>query len=330
MKHRIIYTLALMLATLQASAQTYTYDKNNRLSKVEYANGITVNYTYDALGNRTGKKVTGGSDAPQEVSESDLPGDFNNNGKWDAADVDYLSQAIMEGNQPTLSTDLNQDDKLNVADVVVLLKAVNEGSWPITHDYVDLGLPSGTLWATCNVGAMKPEDVGGYYAWGETKAKDNYEWSNYSLSDGGESSCYDIGSDIADTQYDVARTKWGDPWRMPTLKDWEEIIMNCSWTKSTQNNVSGLKITSRKNGNCIFLPFTGCRWDTGVYYTETLYGWLSDISSKGKGFATYLIFQEDKGIGNGRDFERFIGLTVRPVIHVENSGSTTVSSGDEI
>lgn len=324
MKRRIIYTLALILATLQASAQTYTYDSNNRLSKVEYANGIAVTYTYDALGNRTGKKVIGGSDAPQEVSESGLPGDFNNNGKWDAEDVDYLSQAIMENKQPTASTDLNQDDKLNVADVVLLLRAVNEGSWPLVHEYVDLGLPSGTLWATCNVGAMKPEDVGGYYAWGETKAKDNYEWSNYSLSDGSESSCYDIGSDIANTQYDVARAKWGDPWRMPTLNDWEEITMNCSWTKSTLNNVNGLKITSRKNGNSIFLPFTGCRWFTGVHYTENLYGWLSNNSSLGIGFATFLQFSS-MGIGYG-NYERFIGLPVRPVRHVE-SGPIEIDLG---
>ena len=316
MKHRLLYTLALLFATMQTFAQTYTYDSNNRLTKVVYKNGTTVTYTYDALGNRTGKKVTGGT--PQGGSESTLPGDFNNNGKWDAEDIVYLSKVIMGKVNTTTGADLNHDDKVNVADVIQLARAIIDGIWPTTHEYVDLGLPSHTLWATCNVGASKPEEIGDYYAWGETRTKTSYEWSNYVLSGGNEATCYDLGSDISFTDYDVARVKWGTPWCMPKLEDWQEIIQHCTWTSTTQNNVSGLKITSRNNGNSIFLPFSGYRRDTGVYYSENLYGWLSDQSSSGLGFATYFQFREGMGIGNGRDFERYIGLPVRPVIHMYN------------
>lgn len=177
---------------------------------------------------------------------------------------------------------------------------------------VDLSLPSGTCWASYNVGASRPEEVGGYYAWGETEVKDSYSWTNYTYCDGSETTCYDIGSDIAGTKYDVARVRWGEGWRMPSLEQWQELINNCTWAKVSLNDVSCLKLSSNENGNCIYLPLTGAKWDTGCYYTESLYGWLSNLSSKSSTFSCYLTFQ-GSGIGYGRDFERFIGLPVRPV-----------------
>lgn len=313
MKRRLIYTLMLMYAVLQASAQTYTYDSNNRLSKVEYANGITVTYTYDALGNRTGKKVIGGSDAPQEVSESGLPGDFNNNGKWDAEDVDYLSQAIMENKQPTASTDLNQDDKLNVADVVLLLRAVNQGYWPFVPEYVDLGLPSGTLWATCNVGAMKPEDVGGYYAWGETQQKETYDYSTYVHCDGTSSNVYDIGSDISGTEYDVARKKWGDEWAMPNKKQIDELYKNCTVEETTLNGTNGILFTGT-NGSSIFLPACGSRSGSMTYsYGSSCDYWSSEFQTV---VPTTAYYWGTATISKGRvskSGSRSNGLCVRPI-----------------
>ncbi len=190
--------------------------------------------------------------------------------------------------------------------------AVNSSGQDVPAEAVDLGLPSGTLWASYNVGATKPEEVGGYYAWGETEEKDEYEWSNYSLCDGTEGTCSNIGEDIGGTQYDVAHVKWGPTWRMPTVTEWEEVIMNCSNQSFTMNGVNGILLTSRNNGNSIFIPVTGCRWDTGIYYGDNVYCWLSEQSSKGDDFANYLQYRNGM-IGNGRDFERYIGLPVRPV-----------------
>ena len=203
--------------------------------------------------------------------------------------------------------------------------AVNSSGQDVPAEAVDLGLPSGTLWASYNVGATKPEEVGGYYAWGETEEKDEYEWSNYSLCDGTEGTCRNIGEDIGGTQNDVAHVKWGPTWRMPTVTEWEEVIMNCSNQSFTMNGVNGILLTSRNNGNSIFIPATGCRWDTGIYYGDNVYCWLSEQSSKGDNFANYLQYRNGM-IGNGRDFERYIGLLVRPVY--DGSWSKPSDGGD--
>ena len=118
------------------------------------------------------------------------------------------------------------------------------------HEYVDLGLS--VMWATCNVGADSPEDYGDYYAWGETETKEEYTEKNC------ETWGKDIGDDIAGTDRDVAHVRWGSPWRMPTKKEFQELIDNCDWEWTTLNRVNGRKMTSKKNGNWIFLPAAGC------------------------------------------------------------------------
>lgn len=92
---------------------------------------------------------------------------------------------------------------------------------------IDLGLPSGTKWACCNVGARTPMDIGGYYAWGETDEKDTYDWGNYLHFSNGK--CHDIGSDIAGTRYDVAHVNWGVSWVTPSLEI-QELFDNCTYT----------------------------------------------------------------------------------------------------
>ena len=102
---------------------------------------------------------------------------------------------------------------------------------------VDLGLPSGLKWATCNVGATSPEDYGNYYAWGETTTKESYNESNYTI----------YGQQISDfsgnATYDAARANWGGPWRMPTQTEMQELIDNCTWTWTSQSGVNGCKVT---------------------------------------------------------------------------------------
>ena len=102
---------------------------------------------------------------------------------------------------------------------------------------IDLGLPSGTKWACCNVGATKPEEYGGYYAWGEIEEKEIYYWNTYIHCDGTEATCHNIGSDIAGTQYDVAHEKWGGTWQMPSFDQNEELINNCTSEYTTLNGV---------------------------------------------------------------------------------------------
>ena len=159
-----------------------------------------------------------------------------------------------------------------------------------THEYVDLGLPSGILWATCNVGAAKPEDYGGYYAWGETEEKNYYSWDTYKWCD--NSSELSIskyctksnngtvdGLTILEPGDDVAHVKWGGSWRMPTLEEWDELIQYCTSKEETLNGVKGTKFTGKRNGNSIFLPYAGYREDdqcqksskAGLYWSSLLY-----------------------------------------------------------
>ena len=145
------------------------------------------------------------------------------------------------------------------------------------HDYVDLGLPSGTLWATCNIGASKPEDYGNYYAWGETKPKTDYCWETYKfyVPDsflGFTKYFFDsdvCGYDNPDNLLNLEReddpaTAWGSGWRMPTKAQWDELLMNTTNKWTTQNGVKGRLFTA-KNGQILFLPAAGYQWsDDGL------------------------------------------------------------------
>lgn len=172
------------------------------------------------------------------------------------------------------------------------------------HEYVDLGLPSGTLWATCNVGANRPEEYGDYFAWGETEPKEEYTWGTY--------------NDVTVTENellpedDAATANWGEDWQMPNMTQMEELYNSdyttTEWT--TQNGVDGYKITSNSNGNSIFLPATGYRDGTnlknagisGDYWTRSYYS---------RSFSYGMIFRLDE-IGCYFNYPHN-GLTVRAV-----------------
>ena len=192
-----------------------------------------------------------------------------------------------------------------------------------THEWVDLGLPSGTLWATCNVGANSPEEYGDYFAWGETEPKSNYDWSTYKYCNGSPETmtkyCTNIRYGIVDNKTelepsdDAATVNWGNDWQMPSLGQVEELTCgsytNISWT--TLNGVHGRKITSKSNGNSIFLPTAGNRRATslgGVGFSGGYWSRLLDtgriISAHGLYFST-----SDNEYYIGRD----CGRSVRPV-----------------
>ena len=174
------------------------------------------------------------------------------------------------------------------------------------HEYVDLGLPSGVKWATCNVGASKPEEYGNYYAWGETSTKSSYTENN-SVTYGKNFS--DIGGNPA---YDVARKQWGSPWRLPTKAEFNELLNNCTWTWTEQNGIKGCKVTSKKNGNSIFLPAAGWRDGTSLYY-KGIHGcyWSSTPRESSSSSAYYLDFNSVSHCTYWN--RRYFGQSVRPV-----------------
>lgn len=168
---------------------------------------------------------------------------------------------------------------------------------------IDLGLPSGTKWACCNVGATKPEEYGGYYAWGETSEKgeyyhvDNYIYWNDLDGNGDwdEREFVDIGSDIAGTKYDAATVNWGSPWQMPSLAQCKELIEYCTSIWKTINNNNG-KVITGPNGNSIFLPAAGARWSVLYNLGMRGYYWSSTVDESYMGSAYHLFYVSDLGI----------------------------------
>ena len=183
------------------------------------------------------------------------------------------------------------------------------------HEWVDLGLPSGTKWATCNVGASTPEEYGGYYAWGETQEKKEYAWSTYTHCNGSANTCHNLGSDIAGTQCDVAHVKWGGSWVMPSLDQIKELVSNSSAQWTTKNGVYGMSFTG-PNGGTIFLPAVGFRWSDYLRYDGSNgFYWSSTLHPSYSNYAYYLSF--NSGLANwlNDDGSRSSGQGVRPVTH---------------
>ena len=159
-----------------------------------------------------------------------------------------ISSALRKSGEP-VAVDEDSLEAVNRTNTYAATGAING------HEYVDLGLS--VKWATCNVGASSPEDYGDYYAWGETETKASYDEDNCETWE------KKIG-DIGGTSRDVARVKWGGPWRLPTLDEIRELEDNCDYEWTTLNGVKGVKYTSRKNGNSIFLPAAGWRRGTSL------------------------------------------------------------------
>ncbi len=183
------------------------------------------------------------------------------------------------------------------------------------HAYVDLGLPSGLKWATCNVGANTPEEMGGFYAWGETETKELYDWSTYKFGTENNFSRYNSvdGKTVLELEDDAANANWGGSWRMPTIAEFQEIIDNCTWTYNTENG--GYTVTGT-NGNSIFLP------QTGYYYGSSFQGDMagfyrtSSMSEYSISLSIYVShWNPDFGMGTTYidGIQRGHGMSVRPV-----------------
>lgn len=200
----------------------------------------------------------------------------------------------------------------------------------IDYDYVDLGLPSGTLWATCNVGADAPEGFGDYFAWGETVPKDYYDWKSYPYGDIRferfelTKYCTDSGCGfngfvdsltVLEPVDDAAIANWGTDWRMPTKEEWEELYKKTTFTWTTLNGVEGRLLTG-SNGNSIFLPATGFRLDDGlicpglgIYWSSSLYTGCPE-----RAWSFHFDFEECHVCGT---YERNRGQVIRAVRSIE-------------
>lgn len=180
----------------------------------------------------------------------------------------------------------NMIDRIAVSlidSVTFVAPQATEDSTP--YKAVDLGLS--VRWASCNIGATSPEEYGGYYAWGETEGKEDYSWETYKWCNGSYETmtkyCIDNTFGTVDNKKtlepedDVATVEWGGSWRMPTQAEQDELRNNCTWTWTTLNNVTGYTVTG-PNGNSIFLPATGFKCSTKIYFrNKGGYYWSSDL-----------------------------------------------------
>ena len=192
-----------------------------------------------------------------------------------------------------------------------------------TKEAVDLGLS--VKWATCNLGATKPEEYGNYYAWGEITTKASYTWANYkyanedyealtkycSKSNYGKDGFTDTLTTLAASD-DAAIQNWGGNWRMPTNNEWEELIEKCIWTWTTKNGVNGYEVKAT-NGNSIFLPAAGARANDELYYTglDGFY-WSSLLNTVVPYNAQNVCLKSDSY--NTYGYDRSFGRSVRPVL----------------
>ena len=250
-----------------------------------------------------------------------IPGDVNGDGEVNIADVNAVIDVILGGSSNPRA-DVNSDGEINIADVNAVIDIIFGGPAQNNHEYVDLGLPSGTLWATCNIGASKPEDYGNYFAWGETAPKEIYDWTTYkwcngtwdSLTKYNFQSYYGTVDSKAELEPadDAAQANWGPTWQMPTKAQQDELHEHCNWQWTTRNGVNGYLGTG-PSGKTIFLPAAGYKDGTrivsegafGYYWSHSLYSSMSLYAYN------HLFFSGSNPDWNQQ--ERSFGLSIRPV-----------------
>lgn len=187
------------------------------------------------------------------------------------------------------------------------------------HEYVDLGLPSGTLWATCNVGAESPEDYGDHFAWGETKPKKTYDWSTYFDSVNGSGTNFNKYSNNGDKtvlglEDDAAYVNWGKNWRMPSFEQLDELrdTNNCNWTWTEINGKNGYLIESKHNDSSLFLPAAGYYVEEAfIHYSYEGFYWSRSLRAGNSDGAYRILFRPE-----GFDWtyaRRCYGFSVRPI-----------------
>ncbi len=261
-------------------------------------------------------------------------GDVNSDGYVNISDVTALIDYLLSGNPSGVNltgADCNNDGGINISDVTTLIDYLLSGTWPWEewHEYIDLGLPSGTLWATSNVGASSPEESGYFFAWGETTPKTAYTWENYKWCNGSKYTMtkYCIhsnhgyngfvdGKTELDPEDDAAYVNWGSLWRMPTMDQLDELREKCTWTGTKRNGVDGMLVTG-PNGNSMFMPVPGFYEEVGLCNVDEGYCWSRSLGTTYSYRCYALYFYPGHfypgGVNLYEYYDRYYGFSVRAV-----------------
>ena len=232
-----------------------------------------------------------------------------------------VGKSVQAGNNTITWDVLAEQDNLIGDKICFRVNATTGRGTANGHEWVDLGLS--VKWATCNVGATKPEEYGNYYAWGEIFTKRTYNWNTYKWCNGSwntqtkyctQSSRGTVDNKtVLDLEDDAARANWDGAWRMPTDAEWTELRTKCTWTWTTRNGVKGYTVTSNINGNFIFLPAAGYRSCDGLY-NAGYYGtyWSCSLYTDYPNNAWEVYFGSGDVYRDGS--YRYFGRSVRPVL----------------
>ena len=291
----------------EAPENVLVEDKDYTASTVAFVNTTsqaTITASFYYFDSKNKKKMYAGSATYSVPGDDDDDGndDGNNNGDDDGDDEDWSNEHY------------NKFDYSPTGTI--------QG-----HDYVDLGLPSGTLWATCNVGADNPEDYGDYYAWGETVGykggKSTFSWSTYKYCNGSHRDLkkyctksafgtYDGISKLVSSD-DVAQVNWGNKWQMPSKTQLDELRTKCSWIKTRKNGVNGFLVINNNTQKGIFLPAAGSRNETLLYHGGScVFLWTCTLDSSFPCDA-YELAALGSGSINTWGMRRKWGNSIRPV-----------------
>lgn len=222
-----------------------------------------------------------------------------------SVDGDGLVTALSQGNTTIIATTVNG---LTAQSSISVSNYFYNG-----YVAVDLGLS--VKWATKNIGANKSTASGGYYAWGECNTKKVYDSSTYKWrTSSGSITKYNDNDNLTTLQSadDVAHKLWGEDWRMPTSKEYKELVNNCDWKWVTVNNVEGMRFTSKKNGRSIFLPDVGYKSGERLVY-EGIYYWSSTRPKMDIFPSAHALYAVSGAITVGLSHSRYCGLPVRAV-----------------
>ena len=227
-----------------------------------------------------------------------LRGDVNGDNEINISDAIALINFLSTGNETGLNmnnADCTLEGDVNISDAIALINYLSTNEWPAQEDedYVDLGLESGTLWATRNVGADSPEEIGDFFAWGEVEPKEVYNWGSYAWAvltkatvkltkyntkaANGYNGTVDDKTEL-ELEDDAAYVNYPNG-RMPSKAQLEELVAACTWEWTELNGVNGQLVTG-PNGNTIFLPAGGYHLD-GNYYKDNVEGhyWMRELNS---------------------------------------------------
>lgn len=349
---RFYFTIIALITVLSLSAQTinvFEYDDNGILNSVpsytsskkvkviftstEFNKITSITLNKQSMSVNVGKTITlYATIEPEDAKDHSITW-LSSNETIATVDANGKVTAISVGSV-TISAIANDGSGVKASCILNIIPKVEIIN---AHEYVDLGLPSGTLWANCNIGANKPEEYGYYFAWGETSPKENYNWgtykwmntdqsswsqiNKYTLNDNQTRGCwYDEGIFIGDgkeeldTSDDAATINWGSSWCMPTSWQQYELINDkytgIEWT--TINGVKGCKITSLKNGNFIFLPASGYRYNETTIGLESS-GMIWSRKLWAESDNAYLLDFNSNGAQAYARNARYFGLTIRAV-----------------